>query len=66
MPILDKDKFKNYDDWGFCEDDRFKIFVYYEDSLCNYNSREVIQGEDGYGNGCYGGGFYITVESIEE
>lgn len=60
-----KDKIKNYDIWDYDEDDRFKIFVYYEDSLYNQTSREVIQGEDGYGNGYYGGGFYITIENVE-
>lgn len=61
-----KDKIKNFDIWDYDEDDRFKIFVYYEDSLWNRNSREVIQGEDGYGNGYYGGGFYITITSVKE
>ena len=60
-----KDNIKNFDIWDYDEDDRFKIFVYYEDSLWNRNSREVIQGEDGYGNGYYGGGFYITIKSVE-
>ena len=60
-----KDNIKNFDIWDYDEDDRFKIFVYYKDSLWNRNSREVIQGEDGYGNGYYGGGFYITIKSVE-
>ena len=60
-----KNNIKDFDIWNYDEDDRFKIFVYYEDSLWNRNSREVIQGEDGYGNGYYGGGFYITIKSIE-
>lgn len=60
-----KNNIKNFDIWDYDEDDRFKIFVYYEDSLYNSNSREVIQGEDGYGNGYYGGGFYITITSVE-
>ena len=60
-----KDNIKNFYIWDYDEDDRFKIFVYYEDSLWNRNSREVIQGEDGYGNGYYGGGFYITIKSVE-
>ena len=61
-----KEKIKDYRDGNYYEDDRFKIFVYYEDSLYNQNSREVIQGEDGYGNGYYGGGFYITIKDIED
>ena len=60
-----KNNIKDFDIRNYDEDDRFKIFVYYEDSLWNRNSREVIQGEDGYGNGYYGGGFYITIKSIE-
>ena len=60
-----KDNIKDFDIWDYDEDDRFKIFVYYEDSLWNRNSREVIQGEDGYGNGYYGGGFYITIKDVE-
>ena len=60
-----KDNIKNFDIWDYDEDDRFKIFDYYEDSLWNRNSREVIQGEDGYGNGYYGGGFYITITNVE-
>lgn len=60
-----KESIKKFDIWDYDEDDRFKIFVYYEDSLWRGNSREVIQGEDGYGNGYYGGGFYITITSVE-
>lgn len=60
-----KDNIKDFDIWDYDEDDRFKIFVYYEDSLWNRDSREVIQGEDGYGNGYYGGGFYITITNVE-
>ena len=58
-----KNEIKDYDEW---EDERFKIFVYYEDSLYNSNSREVIQGDDGYGNGYYGGGFYITIKEVKD
>ena len=60
-----KKEIKDYDMWDYDEDDRFKIFVYYEDSSYNDKSREVIQGEDGYGNGYYGGGFYITIKNVE-
>ena len=59
------EEIKDYDVWDYCEDDRFKIFIYYEDSLYNQTSREVIQGEDGYGNGYYGGGFYVTIKNLE-
>lgn len=61
-----KEKFEQYDMWTFDEDDRFKIFIYYEDSSYNDKSREVIQGEDGYGNGYYGGGFYITIDKVDK
>ena len=60
-----REEINNFDVWDYDEDDRFKIFVYYEDSLWNRDSREVIHGEDGYGNGYYGGGFYITIKSVE-
>lgn len=44
---------------GFC-DDRFVMFVYYEDGKVN-----KLSGDDGYGNGYYGGGFYVTVKSLK-
>jgi len=42
------------------EDDEFTMFVYYEDNTINQ-----IKGDDGYGNGYYGGGFYITIKNVE-
>ena len=42
------------------EDDDFTMFVYYEDNTINQ-----LKGDDGYGNGYYGGGFYITIKSVE-
>lgn len=42
------------------EDDEFTMFVYYEDNTINQ-----LKGDDGYGNGYYGGGFYITIKSAE-
>lgn len=43
------------------EDDEFIMFVYYEDNTINQ-----LKGDDGYGNGYYGGGFYITIKDIKE
>ena len=40
------------------DEDRFTMFIYYEDGEIN-----ELQGDDGYGNGCYGGGFYVTINS---
>lgn len=42
------------------EDDEFTMFVYYEDNTINQ-----LKGDDGYGNGWYGGGFYITIKNVE-
>lgn len=42
------------------EDDEFTMFVYYEDNTINQ-----LKGDDGYGNGYYGGGFYITIKNVE-
>ena len=42
------------------EDDEFKMFVYYEDGQIN-----ELNGDDGYGNGYYGGGFYVTIKNIK-
>lgn len=41
-------------------DDEFKMFVYYADGTIN-----ELKGDDGYGNGYYGGGFYITIKDIK-
>lgn len=41
-------------------EDEFIMYVYYED-----NSINIINGDDGYGNGYYGGGFYISIKSVE-
>lgn len=38
--------------------DKFKIFIYYHDK------RFDGEGSDGYGNGCYGGGFWLTLTKI--
>lgn len=40
------------------DDDKFKIFIYYHDS------RFDGDGTDGYGNGYYGGGFWLTLTKI--
>jgi len=44
----------------WCEDDDFTMFIYYEDNTINQ-----IKGDDGYGNGYYGGGFYVTIKDVE-
>lgn len=44
-------------DW---HEDEFTMFIYYEDNTINQ-----IKGDDGYGNGYYGGGFYITIKNVE-
>ena len=49
-------KYKN----EYCEDDEFTMFVYYEDNTINQ-----LKGDDGYGNGYYGGGFYITIKNVK-
>lgn len=43
------------------DEDRFKIFIYYQDNTIN-----EITGSDGYGNGYYGGGFYITIDKVDK
>lgn len=43
----------------WCEDDDFTMFIYYEDNTINQ-----IKGDDGYGNGYYGGGFYVTIKDV--
>ncbi len=40
-------------------DDEFTMFIYYEDNTINQ-----IEGDDGYGNGYYGGGFYVTIKDV--
>lgn len=47
---------KYKDGW---EEDRFTMFIYYEDGTIN-----KLAGDDGYGNGYYGGGFYITIMEV--
>lgn len=41
-------------------EDEFKMFVYYADGTIN-----ELNGDDGYGNGYYGGGFSITIKDIK-
>lgn len=36
--------------------DLFKLFIFYQDDQL------TIKGDDGYGNGYYGGGFYVTIK----
>lgn len=42
-------------------DDQFVMFVYYID-----NKYIKLEGNDGYGNGYYGGGFYVTIKDVKE
>ena len=42
-----------------CYSDEFKLFVY-----C-HNTMLEVQGDDGYGNGYYGGGFWVTIVNVE-
>lgn len=43
------------DDWN---EDKFKLFIYYQDEML------TLEGDDGYGNGYYGGGFYVTIKEV--
>ena len=40
-------------------EDQFKLFIYYHDKTLE------IEGDDGYGNGYYGGGFWVTIKNVE-
>lgn len=40
-------------------EDEFEMFVYYADGTIN-----KLNGDDGYGNGYYGGGFYVTIKEV--
>ena len=42
------------------EEDKFTMFVYYEDNTIN-----ELEGDEGYGNGYYGGGFYVTIKNVK-
>lgn len=42
------------------EDDEFTLFIYYSDNTINQ-----LKGDDGYGNGYYGGGFFVTIKDIK-
>ena len=42
-------------------DDQFVMFVYYID-----NKYIKLEGDDGWGNGYYGGGFYVTIKDVKE
>lgn len=44
-----------------CWEDEFTLFIYYSDGKIN-----EVHGDDGYGNGYYGGGFYLSVISEGE
>lgn len=41
------------------EEDQFKLFVYYHNKVLE------VQGDEGYGNGYYGGGFWVTIVKVE-
>lgn len=49
-----------YDGNSCIENDKFKLFIYYQDDVLTLN------GNDGYGNGYYGGGFYVTIKNIND
>ena len=49
-----------YTEDGWDDDDEFTMFIYYEDNTINR-----LKGDDGYGNGYYGGGFYVTIKNLE-
>lgn len=40
--------------------DKFKLFIYYQNDIL------TIEGDNGYGNGYYGGGFYVNIKKVEE
>jgi hypothetical protein len=44
--------------WG--EQNGFKLFIFYQDDML------TLEGDDGYGNGYYGGGFYVTIKDVEK
>lgn len=53
---------KGNDSEGFeYDDDAFTLFIYYEDNKINR-----VDGSDGYGNGYYGGGFYLSILEPEK
>lgn len=39
------------------DSEEFTLFIYYEDGFIN-----KLEGDDGYGNGYYGGGFHVTIK----
>ena len=41
------------------DEDMFEMFVLYEDG-----TYRVLNGNDGYGNGYYGGGFHVTIKNV--
>ena len=43
-------------------DDDAKLFVFYDRPEFD----QVIEADEGWGNGYYGGGFYISILSIEQ
>lgn len=49
-----------YDENSCIENDDFKLFIYYQDDAL------TLAGSDGYGNGYYGGGFYVTIKNIND
>ena len=46
---------------GYGGDPTYTISIFYEDKRIS-----EVEANDGYGNGYYGGGFYVTVKGIEE
>lgn len=56
--VITNVKVEYKDDWN---EDKFKMFIYYADDSIN-----ELSGDDGYGNGYYGGGFYVTIKNIDK
>ena len=61
--VITNVEFKQYasDEKYKWDSDSFTLFIYYEDKQIT-----EICGSDGYGNGYYGGGFYVNVISIKK
>lgn len=56
--IICKYNIENEESKETAEDYSFQLFVFYQDSVL------TLDGDDGYGNGYYGGGFYVTIKKV--
>ena len=43
------------------DSEEFTLFIYYEDGSIN-----ELEGNDGYGNGYYGGGFHVNIKRLQK